>query len=184
MTILLDRKERKCSKCGYKGQEKEFRKNRNICLPCQRKYENDYNSKNKGSVNARNRKYRKSRIPEIVKRQREQHTKYMRDSYRERSMVISARKRAKKRGIEFNICAEDILIPEFCPLLGISINSNGHINNRDSSPSLDRKNTEKGYIKSNIGIISYRANRIKNDATPKELKLLAERIDDYISGKN
>lgn len=45
---------------------------------------------------------------------------------------------------------------------------------RECSPSLDRVNIDKGYIKGNIAVISNRANRIKSDATIEEIKALYE----------
>ena len=44
------------------------------------------------------------------------------------------------------------------------------------SPSLDRIDPNRGYTKDNIIVMSYRANRIKNDATKEEIKKLAEWI--------
>jgi hypothetical protein len=46
----------------------------------------------------------------------------------------------------------------------------------DNSPSLDRINPEKGYVRGNIAIISYRANRMKADGTADEHRLIAEWI--------
>lgn len=89
-------------------------------------------------------------------------------------MWIGAKKRCVKSGKEFNIEPTDIPeIPKFCPILGIEliISNNGPT---DKSPSLDRIDSSKGYIKGNIRIISNRANRIKSDATYDELKLIYE----------
>jgi hypothetical protein len=42
-----------------------------------------------------------------------------------------------------------------------------------NSPSIDRIDPERGYVKGNIKIISFRANQIKSDASHQELKLVA-----------
>ena len=88
----------------------------------------------------------------------------------------SLKKRAKLKGFEFNLDLEDIpQIPEFCPVLGIKIISNDGANKpTDNSPSIDRIDSKKGYIKGNIRIISNRANRIKSDATIEELRKVLE----------
>ena len=84
-----------------------------------------------------------------------------------------AKKRAKLKGQEFNLEIEDIpAIPEFCPILNIKIVANKTHSPLDSSPSLDRIDSNKGYTKGNIQIISNRANRIKSDATIEEIELL------------
>lgn len=45
-----------------------------------------------------------------------------------------------------------------------------------SSPSLDHIEPEKGYVRGNVWVISYRANMIKNNATIDELQLLATNL--------
>lgn len=64
-------------------------------------------------------------------------------------------------------------MPKFCPILKIQL---CYTNTKplDNSPSLDRIDSTKGYIPNNVHIISWRANRIKSNATPEELKMLAE----------
>jgi hypothetical protein len=87
----------------------------------------------------------------------------------------SAKKRAKLKGLDFNIEVEDIPeIPKYCPVLEIEIKSNTTNVPLDSSPSIDRIDSSKGYIKGNIRIISNRANRIKSDATIEELRKVLE----------
>jgi hypothetical protein len=97
-------------------------------------------------------------------------------------MVSSARRRAKRKRLEFNIDHEYVrsLVTKHCPILGIplewsSCRGNGH-RSMEGSPSLDRIDPVKGYVRGNVWIISHRANRIKNDATHEELKLVAKAV--------
>lgn len=93
----------------------------------------------------------------------------------------SAQARAKQRNIEFNIELEDVIVPERCPILGIEMSF--HSNRKeDNSYSLDRIDPNKGYIKGNIWVISLRANRIKNDATVSELRMIADAIEQKLLG--
>ena len=91
-------------------------------------------------------------------------------------MWCHARKRAKKNNLEINIEPQDIPdIPKICSVLGIEIKRNIKDNSTthgpsDNSPSLDRIDTSKGYIKGNIRIISNRANRLKSDASFEEIE--------------
>ena len=82
-------------------------------------------------------------------------------------LLARARTRATERGMDFTITKEDIIIPDTCPLLGTPM----------KSPSLDRKDPTKGYIKGNVWVISNRANTLKNDATLQELKTLVENLE-------
>lgn len=82
-------------------------------------------------------------------------------------MWSRAKYRAKQKGLYFNITKEDIVIPDTCPLLGTPM----------ESPSLDRIDSSKGYIKGNVWVISNRANTLKNDASLQELKTLVENLE-------
>lgn len=78
----------------------------------------------------------------------------------------SVRYRAKKYNLPFDMVPEDFVPPKKCPILGIPlIRNSGNQNNSPNSPSLDRFIPEKGYIKSNVHFISFKANRMKNDGT-------------------
>ena len=59
--------------------------------------------------------------------------------------------------------------PKVCPVLEIELdwNMNGQ---QPNSPSLDRIDPTKGYIPGNVMIMSTLANRMKNNATPEQLK--------------
>ena len=82
-------------------------------------------------------------------------------------MFNSALMRARKFNILFTINKSDIIIPEFCPVLGIKLEF-GIGKKHDNSPSLDRIDNNKGYTKDNIMVISCRANQIKNCGTAEE----------------
>jgi hypothetical protein len=91
-------------------------------------------------------------------------------------MLSSAKTRAKKKGLEFNLTLEDIVIPEYCPLLGIKLtNHMGTCRSKCGLPdscTLDRKDTTKGYVKGNVWVISHKANTIKNNSTFDEFELI------------
>lgn len=96
-----------------------------------------------------------------------------------RSLYKSAKSRAKQRSEEFSIDLEDVVVPDKCPILGIPLKYNRGIK-EDNSYSLDRIDSSKGYIKGNIWVISLRANRIKNDSTPQELRLIADKVEEML----
>lgn len=93
----------------------------------------------------------------------------------ETRLLNYARRNAKRRGEECSLVLNDIVIPEFCPVLGIKLQPGSHTH-QDCSPSVDRIDSNKGYTKDNVWIISARANRIKNNATVEEIKLLYEAL--------
>lgn len=86
----------------------------------------------------------------------------------------NARSRSRKYGIKFSITPDHIHVPERCPVFDIPLYISNTGKFHWNSPSLDRINCKRGYIPSNIIVISWRANSIKRDATPKELQMLAE----------
>lgn len=94
------------------------------------------------------------------------------------SSYMSAQNRARKRGLEFTLKFEDLIVPEHCPVLGMKLehSTGGHA---DNSPSLDRVDNSKGYTQDNVRIISRRANCLKNDATLEELEAIVR----YIKGE-
>jgi hypothetical protein len=88
----------------------------------------------------------------------------------EKRLFWSAKHRAKQKGLEFSIELSDIIIPEVCPVLGLKLEQGNE--NLDNSPSLDRVDSSKGYIKGNVHVISQRANSIKSNASLEELEKL------------
>jgi hypothetical protein len=88
-------------------------------------------------------------------------------------MVRNARNRARKAGVPFNITKDDIVIPSHCPVLGIPLFPRVGRGGGDNSPSLDKIKPELGYVPGNIIVVSFKANRIKSDATIRELRDVA-----------
>ncbi len=87
-------------------------------------------------------------------------------------MFNSAKLRAEKKGLDFDIEASDIIVPDFCPALGIRLKSTrglGRSHRQKNTPTLDRIDPTKGYTKGNVRVISSLANRMKTDATEEEL---------------
>ena len=93
----------------------------------------------------------------------------------ETRLLNYARRNAKRRGEECSLELNDIVIPEYCPVLAIKLDPGSH-SHQDCSPSVDRIDSTKGYTKDNVWVISARANRIKNNATIEEIKLLYEAL--------
>lgn len=97
----------------------------------------------------------------------------------ENILFMSAKARAKKKKLEFSIEYQDVYIPEICPALGIKIDkfledTSQSNESRASSPSLDRIDNSKGYIKGNVAVISYRANIIKGQGTAEQHRMVAK----------
>src|SRR5262245_23786745 len=71
-------------------------------------------------------------------------------------LYTEVRARALKEGIEINITVEDITIPECCPVFGTPLKFTPRIRTADT-PSVDRIDSTRGYIKGNIIVVSWRA---------------------------
>lgn len=90
-------------------------------------------------------------------------------------MLRRAKQRAKERGLDFDITAEDIVIPTHCPVLGVELKVHkGRSGGNPESPALDRIDNTKGYVKGNVMVVSHRANMMKVDASSEELIKFAE----------
>jgi hypothetical protein len=90
-------------------------------------------------------------------------------------MISHLRSSAKKRGIEFDLDVTDLNrlgFPISCPILGMPLKFNNG-KPKDNSYSVDRIDSNIGYTPDNIVIISYKANRLKSDATLIELKRIS-----------
>ena len=83
------------------------------------------------------------------------------------------RKKASNYKHDWDIKFNDLTFPTHCPILGIELDYLASFRS-DNSPSFDRIDSSKGYIKGNVVILSWRANRIKNDGTAEEHQKIAD----------
>jgi len=198
---------KKCTKCQEIKDLTQFhKKGENFTSHCKACLK-DYRIKNKDKILERVKNYRESnkeKVKETVKKCYEQHKEQYQDAalkryyenggkekqkqYRQRpevkertiknSIFYSAKKRAEKKNIDFDIEIEDITIPIMCPVLNIPLKS---ANNRmnDNSPTLDRIDNSKGYVKGNIQIISWRANSLKSNGTKEEFQQIIKYLEDH-----
>lgn len=94
-------------------------------------------------------------------------------------MFARAKSRSKSKNWIFTIDLEDIIVPEYCPVLNIKLEYyTGKAGGKDNSPSLDRIDNTKGYIKGNVRVISTLANLMKSSASPEVLKQFAKWINE------
>ena len=102
--------------------------------------------------------------------------------WRLKQLLNSAKARAMNKCMDFNLTFDDVkaLYPAdgMCPVYGFALewNSAGF---RDTSPSIDRIDSTKGYTTDNCQIISFKANRIKNDASVEDVLRLAQFLGGY-----
>lgn len=83
----------------------------------------------------------------------------------------------KRNGVEFTILLEEIEFPTHCPYLGTPLNYYQTLYTADDYPTFDRIDNTRGYVKDNVAIVSWRANRIKNNSTAAELRAIANAVD-------
>ena len=163
-----------CKKCVKLHQQRPENKiNRSV-------YRKKYYVENKEKEKDRNIQYRKDHKIEMNEYCRKYYKEHKHENI-EMYMFKRAKERAKRQNLEFDISEADIIIPEKCPYLGIplQLGEGHHIPN---SPSLDRIDIKKGYVKGNILVVSNRANAIKRDATLDELLLIVENLKNIIRG--
>ncbi len=87
-------------------------------------------------------------------------------------LIRLAKYRAKIFGREFDITDDDFEIPEFCPILGVKLTDVREASTKESSPCLDRIDNSLGYVKGNVAVISFRANKFKSNFTNQEIASL------------
>lgn len=126
------------------------------------------------------RKERLRNNPDEIKKVRIEWEQKSGKSFFAKRMLRAAKYRASQKNLEFTLVLEDIHIPDICPVLDIPLDFSrkGSTGGRDSSPSLDKFDPSKGYVKDNIRVISWRANVLKNNGTVEEF----EKVIRYLKG--
>lgn len=92
-----------------------------------------------------------------------------------KSLYNRLKSSAKKRNIPFTLTLTELnnlTFPISCPILNIPLNSNNK--QSDNSYSIDRIDSDKGYEIDNIIVVSWKANRLKNNATPEEMQKISD----------
>jgi len=99
-----------------------------------------------------------------------------------KTLYLSAKRRARLKQLDFNLELSDIIVPEYCPILQLYLhpNQDGSRSSKNNSPSLDRIDNRKGYIKGNVQVISTLANIMKSNATKEQLKMFAKWVNTYV----
>ena len=96
------------------------------------------------------------------------------DLYREQRFKFGRKKaNAVRIGYSWTVTFGELGWPTHCPILGIPLNYFAEAR-EEGSPSFDRIDNSKGYERDNVQIISWRANRIKNDGTIEEHRKIAD----------
>lgn len=140
-------------------------------------YQKEYYLKNKQKLLENQKKYRATQNKaDILAKKRQWNTdnpiKYI---------LNNVRSRASREGLEFNLNAEDIIIPDVCPYLKVPLTLVFGKGKQEYNMSLDRINPTLGYVKGNVQVISKKANTMKSNASQEELVTFAKSILDVFA---
>lgn len=159
-----------CSKCGQAKDLEAFNKDASksdglysSCRACYSKY-------NKTKPKTR---YQKDLHNKVTTKYRNK----LRNNYPEHLLYQTAKTSSLARNLAFDITVDDIVIPEFCPVLGIKLDILAK--KQFNSPSIDRVDNNLGYIKGNVRIISSKANIMKRDNTVETLEAILKYIKEH-----
>lgn len=165
-----------CEGCRTKGRAANDRRKEARSAQAKQHYQ-----QYKDDISRRNKEYREKNKEKLREYEKTNFRKRKNKEWREKKRIedrfrfvwYAAKRRAKDNSVPFTISKQDIIdifpADGRCPMLGIPLHFNNK-SSKDDSPSLDRIIPELGYIPGNILLISYRANRIKNDSTIEELE--------------
>jgi hypothetical protein len=103
------------------------------------------------------------------------HSEYAKQWYinnRMKSYLGVVRDRARKENVRFDLTVDDLIAPEYCPILGVKIEpyERGKNARSNNSPSIDRIVPIKGYVRGNVSVVSFRANRLKSNGSLDEFR--------------
>lgn len=178
--IAKEKTHKVCTNCKISKEiEEYFRASRakdgrySCCKTCQKEKKKGYYNRNKDKILTQQNSYyckNKDRISGQTKAYRRKRKQESPESL----FLHRAKQRAKKKNVPFSLTIEAIVIPEFCPILGIKLESKEKSGGGYASPSLDRLIPSLGYVKGNVWVICKLANSMKLNASPEQLTLFAE----------
>lgn len=101
------------------------------------------------------------------------------------SAHASLRHRARARGLPATITTDFLRrnLPVVCPVLGVPLRiylGAGHGPRRDS-PTVDRIDNRRGYEADNVVVVCGRANAIKHDRSPAEIRAMADQAREVVA---
>lgn len=99
-----------------------------------------------------------------------------------RGAANNAKDRARRTGTPYELSKKEVRkaldhCRRKCAYCGKALDFQCSLDNRWDAPSLDKVVPRLGYVPSNIVVCCYRCNAVKNDASPQELRALADAIE-------
>lgn len=86
-----------------------------------------------------------------------------------------AKYRARDKDVPFDISIDDLLpLPTHCPIFNIELDYQAIANVQLNCASIDRVIPELGYVKGNVRIMSWKANKLKSFGTADEHRAIAK----------
>ena len=195
--------EKICSRCKQKFPLENFYKD------ASRK--DGLNNKCKLCTDVKQRKYKENN-PDIVKAEKRRYYERNKDKFKQRyqdnrehiaqkakesrtgkegyikTMLQSARTRAKSRGWEFDLDMGFLLEQSgnYCPVDGLPFDWNRELDQNKSLPltipSLDRTESSRGYTKDNVVVMGDKWNRWKSNMNIDDLELLIKYVRSVTKG--
>lgn len=184
---------KKCSKCKETKELFAFIMNKsckngyaNICKICQNQYSKEWKRKNSKRLTAQRReRYAETEGLEVKVREEKRKQLY---PLRRRCQILRSgmKERAIIKDMEFEeqfftvmYLINRLIKNPNCECCGreldIGFKKDKKFNN--ASPSMDRVDSTKGYTKNNVAILCWECNKHKQDATAKELRMIADYMD-------
>lgn len=137
------------------------------CIQCGTEFEPTHHNQTKFCSKLCSRRSQRSKIdPEIKKAwgRKSYHLRKADPANIVKFILRHAKLRSQWRDIEFNITEEDIVTPEYCPILGVKLTKD----DRRYGYSLDRIDPKLGYVRGNVWVVSQLANAMKWDSSHEE----------------
>jgi len=164
-----------CKKCFNTAMKEYRRQNPEIIRQARKRYGEKYYQKNK----AKARQYYEQNKEHLLQEAKSKRTG--KEGYI-KTMLQSAKSRAKKKGLEFDLDLDKLfsIAPDHCPVDGLPFDWERRLEDDKTLPltipSLDRIDSSRGYTKDNVMIIGDKWNRWKSNMNLDNLELLIQYV--------